>query len=146
MPLRLASLLLLGAAVLSASPAAAQPRFPEGFGQGGFPPPFAPPFEPPPGAESQGGGADAGTKVCSVLRLSQWRDTFWVPETWTLQDCRAFAASVGALHAQLGCIFASGDPKFVWGGLDGQPPPRDCGWAEGAREAATPDQGFRPRR
>jgi hypothetical protein len=71
---------------------------------------------------------DAGAKYCSVSAPSNWRDTFPVPNTWTWQDCRAFALASGAQNAQPLCVFQSGEPRFSLGDDKGGQPARNCGW------------------
>ena len=75
---------------------------------------------------------DQGTRYCSVVTAGNWRDTFPVPDTWTVRDCRELAARMGATTGEAVCLFRSGRPKFSLGGPDGSPPEPDCGW-EGRR-------------
>jgi hypothetical protein len=82
-----------------------------------------PPEEPAP--------PDGGTKICSVTVVNNWRDTILVPDSWEFEDCIDFARSVGAISAQVGCIFQTGYPKFSFGSPDGRPPNRNCRWYDG---------------
>ena len=68
----------------------------------------------------------APTKLCSAVVPGNYRDSISVPSTWTPDQCRRYASSVGASIYQLGCIF---ERSFSWGGLNGTPPPSNtCGW------------------
>jgi len=70
---------------------------------------------------------EGSTKLCSVYVPNNWRDTIPVPASWKWNDCRDYAASVGASHIHLICIFDRGSPKISMGGPGG-PPERNCGW------------------
>src|SRR5215208_2383465 len=75
------------------------------------------------------GDSQGGTKLCSAYSPNAFRDTIPVPASWSPEDCTAYAASLGAAVGQLGCIFEDGDPKVVWGPVQGGLPALDCGWA-----------------
>lgn len=80
-----------------------------------------------------------GVKVCSSVGSDRWRSTTPVPSSWDLTDCRAYAVSVAATHAQVGCVFETvvpGRDKFSWGPAlpvneapsPGNRPLPNCGW------------------
>jgi hypothetical protein len=80
------------------------------------------------------------TKICAPYVSNQWRLSTPTPGTWSIDDCRGFAQSVGAVTTQVGCFFekepAGGVTKWALGGAfpsGNTPTPAalpspNCGW------------------
>ena len=71
-----------------------------------------------------------GHKICSIVVPFSWRDTIVVPDSWSANDCDDFRASMGASHAQLGCLTAG---SYTLGLTSTGVPPaapgtNPCGW------------------
>ena len=66
-----------------------------------------------------------GQKICSVITGGNWRDTLFVPSTWTAATCNQFRIDSGSAIYVLGCIFAN---SYSIGGAGGGIPPSNCGW------------------
>jgi hypothetical protein len=90
------------------------------------------PVAPPP--------VSLATKICAPYVLNAWRTVTPVPSTWTLEDCRNMAQTIGATTLQVGCFFdrapTSQPQKYSFGGsgsLASPPtasnaPSPNCGW------------------
>ena len=64
-------------------------------------------------------------QICSVFQDSNWRDTLEVPNGYTRDACRQFAAAIGANYWYPGCISTSS----VWfAATNGGVPSPNCGW------------------
>ena len=84
--------------------------------------------EPLPETGSSRAALTGTHKLCSAIMAGDWRDTILVPNAWNSGMCVSFMRSIGALHAQLGCVTDTG---FSWGTTSGVSPglpPTNCGW------------------
>jgi hypothetical protein len=70
-------------------------------------------------------GISGAVKLCSGVQAPNWRDTITVPDSWTPEACRGFAASIGTSQPQLGCAQAN---SISWGNPGGGTPSPNCGW------------------
>ena len=114
-------------------------------------------FEPSPENREDMEQDTRGAKICSAVITTSSRDTINVPDEWTAEDCRMFAATLNAMAFQLGCVFAE-RPRLLWGAMGGGAPNPNCGWGRGGplsrerpgRERPFDDRQFddpdRPRR
>ena len=69
-----------------------------------------------------------GQKICSVLVSGNWRDTIFIPSSWTSATCKSYMEITGTMAYQLGCIFEN---SFSFGAADGGIPSPNCGWTAG---------------
>ena len=102
-------------------------------------PVLAPPARAQTASALEASPTAGGVKVGSPVGADRWRSTTPVPSTWDMTDCRSYAASVAATHAQLGCVFETvvpGNDKFSWGAAlpvkeaptPAHRPVPNCGW------------------
>src|SRR5437016_1762073 len=57
-------------------------------------------------------GISGAVKLCSGVLAPHWRDTITVPDSFTSEGCRGFAASIGTSQHQLGCAHSN---SISWG-------------------------------
>ena len=70
-----------------------------------------------------------GIKFCSPYTPSNWRDSITVPQNWTIADCKAFMTTQAASDFQVGCLFSTGNIKYIFSAANPTTAPNpNCGW------------------